>query len=104
MKIHLRGTSKGTTPVNVKFGDSSVQHWEFHQILMHCSASFTDVSTFQLYIRNHEGTAYDCKVLGTPLATVDGVLNDIFWSPENPIHMTGADRIQLVFAGASAAA
>jgi len=103
MKTHLRATTRGNDPVTITFGNSSMQSWDFHQLHIHCQATFTDPSTVTLYFRNHESTVYDSVLLQTSVSTVDGVLNDIFYVPERPISFTGKDKLAIIFTGVSSA-
>jgi len=101
MKVHQRATTRGATPVEISFGNSSMSRWGLTQLNIHCAVTFTDVCTLDVYIRNHESSAYDSIVLKTTVATAAGVLNDIVWSPEAPLSLTGKDRVAIVFSGAS---
>lgn len=101
MKMHLRATTRGADQVDISLGGSTNNTWNLEQILVHCHATFTDPSTFKVYFRCHEGTAYDTMLLQSSVSTVNGVLNDIFWQPDRPINLTGKDRICLVFSGVS---
>jgi len=102
-EIHVRSTTRGSTPCHISPCNSTQNKWRLKQLTIHCEATFTDPSTITIQINNHEGTAYDSILLQTSLATAAGVLNDLVWVPEQPISFVGKDRVAIIFTGVSSA-
>jgi hypothetical protein len=102
-KFNIKTTWRGNDPYSISLGNDTNFSWEFHQINVHCQATFTDPSTISLQIHHHESSAYNSLLLQTSLSTATGVLQDLLWVPDRPITLFGKDAVIVTFAGVSTA-
>jgi hypothetical protein len=101
--VFKQATCVGTQVVRISLGQSSETRWELKSLSVQCKTTFTAAVTFTLKKLMHEGAVYDHEFHSTALGVGAGILQQFFYSIDNPMIFTGKDAVQLTNANASAA-